>query len=66
MIKTLFHTLRQRWMRHQSLGLLLARHDSHLLDDIGLSRHDVARILQAPAQFDPVKTDLRCEGFQAV
>ena len=48
MISTLFQTLRQQLLIRQSLGRLLARDDTHLLDDIGLTRHDAARLITDP------------------
>lgn len=42
-------TLRQRHAVRSSMGSLLRRSDEHLLDDIGLSRHDVLMMIEAPA-----------------
>jgi hypothetical protein len=52
MLKFLLTTLRRRTALHRSLGPLLARKDDHLLDDIGLTRHDVRCLLQSPAPRD--------------
>lgn len=41
--------LRQRNALQSSMGSLLRRSDEHLLDDIGLSRHDVLMMIEAPA-----------------
>lgn len=54
MLKSLLSTLQLRLQLRRSLGPLLARKDDHLLDDIGLSRHDaerlIAQAIPAPAQ----------------
>lgn len=41
-------TLRQRHALRQSVGALLRRADDHLLDDIGLTRCDIERLIDAP------------------
>ncbi len=43
-------TLRQRHALRQSVGTLLRRADEHLLDDIGLTRDEISRMIDAPAQ----------------
>jgi uncharacterized protein YjiS (DUF1127 family) len=53
MLKSLLSTLRLRIQLRRSLGPLLARKDDHLLDDIGLTRHEAERLLQSPAPDQP-------------
>jgi uncharacterized protein YjiS (DUF1127 family) len=54
MLKSLLSTLQLRLQLRRSLAPLLARKDDHLLDDIGLTRHEVERLIAsatpAPAQ----------------
>jgi uncharacterized protein YjiS (DUF1127 family) len=52
MLKSLFAQLRQRMALRASIGGLLARHDDHLLEDIGLTRHGAEMILLSPPQVD--------------
>ncbi len=44
-------TLRQRSALQSSMTSLLRRADEHLLDDIGLTRHDIVSMIDAPARF---------------
>ncbi len=46
MFKTLIHTIRQRIALIQSLDHLIRTADDRLLNDIGLTRHDVRVIRQ--------------------
>lgn len=48
MFQTLFARYRQRKALEKSLGWLLRRADDRYLDDIGLTRHDVERMLRHP------------------
>lgn len=51
MFITLIQKFRQRLLVRQSMGRLLAREDTHLLDDIGLSRHDVEMLMADPGSY---------------
>lgn len=43
-------TLRQRRALQGSMGALLRRSDEHLLEDIGLTRHDIATMIASPVR----------------
>ena len=40
--KTVLNRIVARWQARRTLGALLSRMDDHLLDDIGLTRDEVA------------------------
>jgi uncharacterized protein YjiS (DUF1127 family) len=45
MFMTLIQNFRQRRMVQQSMGQMLSRADDHLLEDIGLTRHDLEALI---------------------
>ena len=47
MFITLIRNFRQRRMVQRSMGQLLSRADDHLLDDIGLTRHDLETLIHS-------------------
>ncbi len=49
MLKSLLSTLHLRTQLLRSLGPLLSRYDDHLLEDIGLTRHQAKRLLHSAA-----------------
>lgn len=48
MFLSLFQTLRQRYQLRQTFAALQNRADDRLLDDIGLTRDDLATLLDTP------------------
>lgn len=50
MILSLIRTFRARRQVQRSIGQLLQRADDHFLDDIGLTRDEVAALLRDPPQ----------------
>jgi uncharacterized protein YjiS (DUF1127 family) len=63
LVLTLIRDLAARRQLRQSLGPVLARPDDHLLDDIGLTRHDAARLIANPGLMNPFHTQLRMTAF---
>lgn len=62
MITMFFQSLQRRWLRQHSLARVLARMDDHLLDDIGLTRHEAEALLSGkPEAVDP--KEKRTEAF---
>ena len=53
---TLIRRAQVRWHLRHSMGALLSREDDHLLQDIGLTRHQAERLV-AEAPFDSVAAD---------
>ena len=53
---TLIRRAQVRWHLRHSMGALLSREDDHLLQDIGLTRHQAERLVDE-APFDDVPTD---------
>ncbi|WP_147272157.1 DUF1127 domain-containing protein [Phyllobacterium salinisoli] len=47
-LKTLLAFLRAEAERRRALADILARHDEHWLDDVGLTREEARRILKKP------------------
>ncbi len=61
-ITLLLHRIRQaqtRWYLRRSVGQLLLRADDHLLDDIGLTRHALERLIAAAPSRDAGCASLR-------
>ncbi|MGQ0566755.1 MAG: DUF1127 domain-containing protein [Gemmobacter sp.] len=62
MFTRILHLIRLHLRQHQvrqSLGQVLARADDHLLDDIGLTRHDAERLLSRAPATDPFHNQVR-------
>lgn len=62
MIRSVLHALQRRWLRQHSLGRVLARMDDHLLDDIGLTRHEAETLLRDWRQ-SPATNEKRAEAI---
>jgi uncharacterized protein YjiS (DUF1127 family) len=52
MFLSLFQTLRQQYQLKQTLVALQRRADDRLLDDIGLTRDDLMKLMQSPPEGD--------------
>lgn len=48
LLSILFLRIQSRWHLRRSIGDLLSRVDDHLLDDIGLTRHQAEQLMIAP------------------
>ena len=62
-VLTLIRQIAVRRQIRASLGLVLARPDDHLLDDIGLTRHAAQRLLVNLSAIDPFHAKLRMTVF---
>lgn len=56
LLLTLIRRAQVRWHLRRSVGELLTRVDDHLLDDIGLTRHQAERLI-AEAPLDDMSPD---------
>jgi uncharacterized protein YjiS (DUF1127 family) len=66
---TLFQRAQSRWHLRHSIGELLSHSDDHLLDDIGLTRHQAERLvaegspdIPAPERPLPAASGTECAG----